>query len=419
MNAAGAGPAAPRPAFTPARLLLGGVVAAVALICSIRAGRLDYDYHHFKRDADYVWQHGELNPVLDPAAPGARQLPFYLPIVPLALAPLSGLGPAAPIVWGVGQALCLTLILRRLASWLSAKREGHLAAATLLALPAIYEAARFNQLSFLTLALLLAGEAALSRGHPIRAGGWLAVAAILKLLPAVFVGWLLVRRQWRGLAAFFAVAVGLCAAPCAIFGVEKTELYYAEWWNFNVRGALLRGDADVGLREHFLDHRNQSIAAVVGRLCQAQHPYAAPHPLASWDAATCAWVSRGLAALLLLLVVAAPVSRGAGRRAARWGFARFCLAMVALSPLLRQYYLVWAVPVLLLAIADIRRRSVRGLLLALIWLAGMVAWLSPTARTYGAHLVMLVMLLVLSAWGGTRKRRATPAAAEPPAPILG
>jgi hypothetical protein len=81
---------------------LAALLLAVAVISYRRAIAPAYDFHHFYRDARYVWEHGTLNPELAGAnAEHRRQLPFYLPVVAVLLAPLTafGLKPGRPGTW--------------------------------------------------------------------------------------------------------------------------------------------------------------------------------------------------------------------------------------------------------------------------------------------------------------------------------
>jgi hypothetical protein len=57
--------------------------------------------------------------------------------------------------------------------------------------------------------LIVAAFAAVAAGRSATTGGLLAIAACLKIFPALLGGYLLLRRQWR--AGFFAVATGLVA----------------------------------------------------------------------------------------------------------------------------------------------------------------------------------------------------------------
>lgn len=400
---------------------LGMVLGGVAVVSFKQAAKLDYDFHHFYRDAAYVWQHGQLNPDLDnPDRSQRRQLPFYLPVVALLLSPLTAGGsiPAA-LVWTLGHLISLAYCFKVLAHWSRSEgsRAPPLAAisiATAVALPVMYETARFNQVSFFVLALVLASVAALEQHKPLRAGVWLGLATVLKLLPAVFGLWLLLKRQWAALAALLVtVLLVTLLPPLLVFGPRDTAQYHRQWWHYNVYGPAARGMVDTSLRSHFLDHRNQSIPAVVGRLCWPEHPRpAALQPLALSEPA-CQHLAQGLMialAIALLWQTRRPVPFGWQRHPAsaststieprdlwRWEAAAYLVAMLVFSPLLRTYYLVWALPGLVLlarwALDDRGRRLQRlGQIGIILWVAGKLAWMSDAARSCGVHLIMLIAL---------------------------
>ncbi len=361
----------------------------------IQALKLDYDFKHFYRDAVYVWQHHALNPDRHgPDRAQRRQLGFYLPAVPALLAPLGALAPVpAAIVWSATQTASLLvalLLLRRMVGPAAA------ALATILALPAAYEAARFNQLSLVLLAMLLAATTALERRRDVRAGVLIATAGVMKLLPLLLAWVLLVARRWRALAAFAAsCAILIVVPPLLLFGPQRTWEYHHQWWHDNVEGAPAAGMTDPQLREHFIDHRNQSIPAVVARLTWPGHPYRAPFQPLRLSAQAARTLGR------VLHAVAALAALGAMLWLARRSSLQVCMAfamvaMTALAPLLRTYYLIWALPALALLAADsssartaTRRAAGAGLI---IWLAGMIGWISPSLRSLGVHLWMLIAL---------------------------
>ncbi len=410
-------------------LLLAALLMMTVVVSAARGLEFSYDFHHFYRDAEYVWNHAALNPDLSNPDPLLRrQLPFYLPAVPLALSPLGGLGRvAAAMVWTLMQAgslACVLILLRRRALSLLPEgapeaRRAQLAAllAWLLAVPGVYEAARFNQLSIPLLAVLLLAERALHRGRGLQAGLLFAGGAVLKLLPALFVFWLLLKRQARAGLAFLVGAIVLAVLPSLLcFGPERTWSYHREWFEYNVRGAAGGGMTDPGLREHFIDHRNQSLPAVVSRLCWPEHPHPSPIQIASLSLEQCRLVATVLALMLGAALLAAthrPL-QGLGDRRAHAEFSTYLLALLALSPLVRQYYLVWALPALqLLAVVALepgrsRARACARAGLA-VWLLGMMLWVVPQARLLGAHLLMLIAL------GGLLLAAVPPAATSPTA----
>lgn len=405
---------------TCSRSVLLGVIASTALVAIAgvvsfdRANRSKFDFHHFYLDAAYVWQHAALNPDLDgPNREARRHLPFYLPAVPLMLAPLTaaGLRPAAA-AWSLAHALtlayCLVLLARRyIPRGSSAPNMPLLAIACVLVSPAVYEAARFNQFSFIVLALVLAGVAALSDRRPWLGGGLLGLAAVIKLLPAVFAVWLILKRKWAALAAFGITAAAVAVLPClAVFGPQRTLAYHRQWVQHNIVGVLTQGELDPDERGHFVDHRNQSVPEVLSRLFLSEHPNRVPlQPLQLND-----WSVRLISGALLIGLAAAllwitrrPMDALTDVQIQSEA-AVYLLAMLIFSPLFRMYYLVWALPALLLlarfgTAGSSRREQIIGRVGLLLWIAGQVAWLSESARNYGVHLWLLIALsaLLLSA----------------------
>lgn len=404
-------------------ILILAALAAVAAVSTQRALRLRYDFKHFYLDAAYVWQHGQLNPLLvSPNADAARQLPFYLPTVSVLLAPLAACGPqAAAVFWAIVQVASLALALRTLYAW-SARSPGDdpdiaiVGIAALCALPAIIVAGQFNQLTLPILAILLQAMRALERGAPRSAGALFALAAVLKLLPAAFVLWLLLKRQWRALAAFALAALLLIIVPpLALFGPQSTVHYHRQWWTHNVGGAAAQGMVDDDLDEHFIDRRNQSIATVIARLCWSEHPHRTAWQPLQLSRDACLRAALGVTAALAFLLALATRRPWTTRdiTARRAEFAIYCLAMLVLSPLLRQYYLAWALPALVLLVAAARTAAGRERRLAyaalIIWLLGMILWMSQAARLYGANLLTLIALAtVLAVLAASRRDRNRP-----------
>ncbi len=410
----------------------GAIAALIALLATVwvvsfqRAVNGKYDFQHFYLDARYVWIHGELNPVLQCPDPlEQRQLPFYLPAVSALIAPIAAGGPMpAALLWSAGHVVCLLYSLRVLAGWCgpSAAPQGSdtaparassfaaLVAACALALPPIIIAAQFNQLSFLVLALLLGGADALERGRERRAGVLFAAAGVIKLLPLLFVLWLVLKRRWRALAACLTTATSLALLPpLLLFGPQRTVEYHVQWARYNLSGAPARGMVDTTLPEHFIDRRNQSIASVLARLLWPEHPYRVAHQPLQLSREACIALAWGLKAVLLAALIWftrrpwRELELTEGRREA----ALFLLAMLVLSPLVRQYYLIWALPALFVLLATAMSGGTAGQrwigrVAAGLWIAGLPALASATARELGFHLMLLIALAVLLGAGCSR-----------------
>ncbi len=375
-----------------------------------RALRGRYDFHHFYLDARYVWTHHALNENLTNPNPDLRrQLPFYLPTVSVTLAPVAAFGriPAA-LIWSTAQLSALIISLLILRRW--GRHTAHappllpFGLTILIAAPAFLEAGKFNQLSYFVLALILAGWWAVSARRAPLGGALLAIAAVVKLLPAIFLIWLVLKRKWTAVIAFCATAaLAIILPPLIAFGPARTIEYHRQWWAYNIAGDSARGMLNPDLPEHFIDRRNQSIPQVLARLTWPDHPHAAPCQPIHLSPQTCTRLGYTIAGVLFLALLWAtrrPWNQLSERRN-QAEFAAYAIGMLVFSPLLRQYYLVWALPALLLLahkalVAATARRRTLGRAGVAIWIAGMLLWIWPTARELGAHLLMLIALAALT-----------------------
>ncbi len=82
------------------------------------------------------------------------------------------------------------------------------------------EVFRWGQIDLLVLALLAAAYLASARQRPTGAGIWIALAALVKFTPVLYLAILFVRREFRGLVAGVVCIIGLLAAGCAMLGTE-------------------------------------------------------------------------------------------------------------------------------------------------------------------------------------------------------
>jgi hypothetical protein len=397
----------------PAQLAVAGLLVLVAAVSVSRGWRLQFDFDHFYLDARYVWSHGALNPDTTNAEPLLRrQLPFYLPVVPLALAPLTagGVEPAA-IAWTAlhvaALAYALWVLRRRYLPDTSADPAGSRAPgradaafvlASILAAVAVFEAAKFNQMTFIVLALVLGGTENVARRRWLAGGTLLAVATLLKLVPGVFVVWLTLKREWRALGAWAGAMLVLGVLPPLLaFGPQRTWRYHREWFDYNVPGVLSAGLRDEPRRTDLTDHTNQSLRVVIERVFNPEHPYRAPWQPLQLTSRQCAVLSAAIVTVLaatLMVLTRRPRWRLPVRQR-RAEVAVYLLAMLALGPLVRQYYLVWALPAVVIFAGWERHGAAlnsRGRLGLALWVLGQLAWTSPTARLYGAQLWVLLAL---------------------------
>lgn len=108
---------------------------------------------------------------------------------------------------------------------------------------------QFGQVSLLLLLLLVCGWRAARNGSAINAAIFLGLATSLKPFIGLFLFYFLMRKEWRGLCAFFATLL-TCALIAALFlGMDSYVAYYhtcqqIKWaasnWNASFYGFLLR-----------------------------------------------------------------------------------------------------------------------------------------------------------------------------------
>jgi hypothetical protein len=156
---------------------------------------------------------------------------FYPPIAPLLISPLARL-PYQPAVllWWLTQAVCFLA-----AGWLL-RTELTVDAAwrptawlALLAFYPLWDTVLHGQLAAVLLLLLVAGFRLQRQRHAVWCG---LVLSLLAMKPQFFVGaflWLLLRRDWRSLAAMAGGLALQLAAVAAILGPSVLAAYIGDW----------------------------------------------------------------------------------------------------------------------------------------------------------------------------------------------
>lgn len=314
---------------------------AAALVYAGLAYHLDLDVY---RIGGSVWLHGgDLYGPLPATAQGVR-LPFtYPPLAAIVLSPLSLIPlSAAGVVLDSGTVAALALALRPFKNRLGWDLVWVLPAALLL------EPSRGNlaygQIDVFLMAMVVADCLTVSPGWP--RGALAGVAAALKLTPALFILWFLLRRDYRAaatMAASFVVATG--------FGFLLAPTDSARYWTTTLFDVGRIGSADYA--------GNQSVFGVLARA--GLHPGTMPF-VYCWlaisvviVAASCVGMRRALAAgdQYMALVLNA-------------------VATLLVSPISWSHHWVWVLPALLCLSISFRRLAVAGFLLFAI---GPQCWL--------------------------------------------
>ena len=305
---------------------------AVTLVYAGLAYHLDLDVY---RIGGSVWLHGgDLYGTLPATAQGTR-LPFtYPPLAAIVLSPLSLIPlSAAGVVLDFGTVVALALALRPFQNRLGWNL------AWVLPIGLLLEPTRGNlaygQIDVFLMALVVADCLTVSPRWP--RGALAGVAAALKLTPALFILWFLLRRDYRAaatMAASFAISTGI--------GYLLAPGDSVRYWTSTLFDVRRIGSADYA--------GNQSVFGVLAR--------AGLHP--GTMTFECCWLT-----VSVIVVAAACVGM---RRAFAAGDQYMALvlnavAILLVSPISWSHHWVWILPGLLCLSISFRRLAIAGFLL--------------------------------------------------------
>ncbi|MFF4809334.1 glycosyltransferase 87 family protein [Micromonospora chersina] len=341
-----------------------GIVAAVAYAAWLAIGAFGRPYNFFDmkiyHGAVVYWASG--NELYDFIAPSTTLGFTYPPFAGLAMLPMSWL-PVDAAGWLnalasiAALAVVLAALLRPIVDRLGWSLWFTVGIATPLA--AAIEPSRetlgYGQVNLLLFALIMAdlvglrwrarrgthyetADSALARFvySGVWAGVGIGLATAVKLTPALFVGYLVITRQWRAALTAVGTAVGVTIATFGLVGAESRTYFTSVLWQTERVGA-----ADMTA--------NQSLAGLLARLYD------------SIDTPGLLWLAFSV------LMLALGLSRAASARADGDELTAFTLVGLTanvISPISWSHHLVWVIPaVIVLADAAVRRREAsRGLL---------------------------------------------------------
>ncbi|QLQ38525.1 glycosyltransferase 87 family protein [Micromonospora robiginosa] len=340
-----------------------GVVAAVSYAAWLAIGAFGRPYNFFDmkiyHGAVLWWANG--NELYDFVAPsttlGFTYPPFAaLVMLPMSWLPVDGAGFVNALASIAALAVVLAALLRPIVDRLGWPLWFTVGIATPLAvaIEPSRETLGYGQVNLLLFALIMAdlvglrwrarrgthhetAETPLARF--VYSGAWAGVgiglATAVKLTPALFVGYLMLTRQWR--AAWIAVgtAVGVTLATFGVVGAESRTYFTDVLWQTERVGA-----ADMTA--------NQSLAGLLARLYD------------SIETPGLLWLAFSV------LVLALGLSRAINARADGDELTAFTLVGLTanvISPISWSHHLVWVIPaIVVLADAAVRRRDAsRGL----------------------------------------------------------
>ncbi|MFI5487804.1 glycosyltransferase 87 family protein [Micromonospora echinaurantiaca] len=340
-----------------------GIVAAVAYAAWLAIGAFGRPYNFFDmkiyHGAVVWWASG--HELYEFIAPGTTLGFTYPPFAGLVMLPMAHLPvQAAGLVNALGSLAALAVVLAGLLRpivdrlgwplWYTVAIAVPLAAA----IEPVRETLGYGQVNVLLFALVMAdliglrwrsrrgthaadGDGALLRF--VYSGAWagagIGLATAVKLTPALFIGYLMITRQWRAAATAVGTAIGVTVGTVAIVGTESRAYWGSVLWQTERVGA-----ADMT--------PNQSLAGLLARLYD------------SIETPGLLWLA------FAVLMLALGLSRAANAHADGDELTAFTLVGLTanvISPISWTHHLVWVIPaIIVLADAAVRRREAsRGL----------------------------------------------------------
>lgn len=240
--------------------------------------------------------------------------------------------------------------------------------------------------------LMVAGLGRVAEGRRISGGITLGLAIWVKLLPAVALPYLLLKRCVVPIAvallAVFVVDVGLSVAG---FGYQEAWNAHVAWWQDQALTTTQRQLTDPNaIDEDRLT--NQSLPVVVRRVfsrfgCTPGNPRNEVS-LADLSADQLQWIYRAAVVSLLLLLVwlfRKPLARMQPSRVAG-EIGMLCLATLWFSPVVWGYHPTAAAPALALVAVQRPRQPVLVWSTVVVWLLGMLAHASRVTAAAGSVL---------------------------------
>ena len=254
----------------------------------------------------------------------------YVPLSPfsaLVLVPLAGLAPlVAKEAWLVINLGLLggTMAFLKATTALPLRRLALLMFVTVVPLATSFQ---FGQQHVLVLFLLSVAAWLYLRDRGLASGAVLAVAAALKLYPALFGLFFLVKRRWNALAALVVTGASLLAMGIPLFGIDTLRVYITE--------VLPRSLAGEGNDPYYAGFNTP---AVLLRRLFIREPDLNPHPLVHWPGAYVFLQPTFAAALLVsgLWLVTPTYRRGHAREGLEWG--AFTALLLVLSTSSSTYH---------------------------------------------------------------------------------
>jgi len=349
------------------------------------------DFPEFYAAGRYVLVWGERQP--------GTILAYYWPSLDVAWAFLAWMPvPLAAVTWFVAVSLAYVGLLAASAKYLLADWEPRLRrqaalAAGLLVMPLALDHLCLGAFHIVMLWWMVLGLGRAVRGKWFTGGLFLGMAVWIKLLPAIGVGYLVLKRQWRaaGTALVAAVAIDVGLSLIA-FSPSDAWQYHVRWWQRDGFGTT---DRIISNPTQVPEHRckNQALPAVLRRVLTPLPVYEPSEGLYLFNVALLepAHVKRIYQAILACLTLA--IAWGFRRPSAvlperRRGMEIAIMTMATLwySPVAWSYHPTAIAPLLSLIIVRFHQRRAATTTLMIVWLIAMALLGYIPARGWGEML---------------------------------
>jgi hypothetical protein len=194
-----------------------------------------------------------------------------------------------------------------------------------------------GQVNLLLLALLCGMAAATLRGRSLLAGGCLAGAICLKVIPAFLLLFPLWRRDWRCLVGCtLGLLLGAGLIPILVFGPMRTVQYYEEYGRV-LLGPALGLTSDQSRAKEMIEATANDSQSLQAAIHNTLHPIRAQRP--AQPTALVRWTGRitGILMTLLTLAAAGWKKSNSGANLALF-LGALVINMLLLSPICHMHY---------------------------------------------------------------------------------
>lgn len=279
-----------------------------------------------------------------------------------------------------------------------------------------------GQNTLLVMTLTWGAFQSVRRNYPWLAGGLLAFATTIKVLPAVFLLPFLMRRNYRVLLAFAITGLALLVGLGNLYFGPRTNFdFHYRWLHFAVQGPENRppDPHDPNTLRGSLRYHNQSIETVLARVLMDVpiHNKAGALRVNLVNVSAGTWrrvcsVATGFCLILGLLSLyrssqpnqtstdkpAGPTVDEDASETSVETYAIVSMLQLFVSPVVWSHYYLWLFwPLLVVLVSAVRgRRS--GFVIYLVWIAAMPLIAIPEVRAVGLHLWVTLAIYVWICW---------------------